>query len=317
MIRKTTLILLFVAVMVALSGYPASGSETLDWAAINPKMKAAIPVGDTKECFLCHEDYIATIGRTKHAKVFQAKYKGLWEGCEKCHGPLSIHMNGATREERSAAVVSFSKISTETKNKICLQCHQKGITMHWAGSTHDRNGVSCSNCHYVADRKSRQKLFIDEDPKKACYQCHRGVRAKMMKASHMPVREGKMDCASCHNPHGGPGPSLLKAATVNDTCYACHQERRAPVIWEHAPVRENCSNCHDPHGSNFGTLLKTRMPYLCQQCHSAARHPSTQYQGGLLKGPSGPESRLRGSSCVNCHSMIHGSNHPSGNFFLR
>lgn len=317
MIKKTTLILLFVAVMVALSGYPASGSETLDWAAINPKMKAAIPVGDTKECFLCHEDYIATIGRTKHAKVFQAKYKGLWEGCEKCHGPLSIHMNGATREERSAAVVSFSKISTETKNKICLQCHQKGITMHWAGSTHDRNGVSCSNCHYVADRKSRQKLFIDEDPQKACYQCHRGVRAKMMKASHMPVREGKMDCASCHNPHGGPGPSLLKAATVNDTCYACHQERRAPVIWEHAPVRENCSNCHDPHGSNFGALLKTRMPYLCQQCHSGSRHPSTQYQGGLLKGPSGPESRLRGSSCVNCHSMIHGSNHPSGNFFLR
>ncbi len=314
MIKKNIVILIFVAFIISLGSIVASAGE-VDWGAINPKQKNATSVGDSKECLLCHQEYIDTFGRTKHAKVFQAKYgKELGGTCEKCHGPLSAHLNGATREERYAAVVSFKKIPTETKNKICLQCHEKGLTMHWAGSTHDRNGLSCSDCHYVMDKKSRQKLYIDEDPKKACFQCHQGIRAKMMKTSHMPIREGKLECASCHNPHGGPGPSLLKGTTINDTCYNCHQEKRAPVIWEHAPVRENCANCHDAHGSNFDKLLKVRMPYLCQQCHSGNFHPSTMYDGGKVVSSA---QFMRGKSCVNCHSLIHGSNHPSGSFFQR
>jgi predicted CXXCH cytochrome family protein len=47
-------------------------------------------------------------------------------------------------------------------------------------------------------------------------------------SSHMPIREGKMTCSSCHNPHGSYGDALLKTATVNDTCYKCHAEKRGP-----------------------------------------------------------------------------------------
>ena len=28
-------------------------------------------------------------------------------------------------------------------------------------------------------------------------------------------------------------------------------------------------------------------------------------------------NRMFGRSCVNCHSNVHGSNHPSGQFFMR
>ncbi|NIQ02933.1 MAG: cytochrome C, partial [Nitrospinaceae bacterium] len=125
----------------------------------------------------------------------------------------------------------------------------------------------------------------------------------------MPLREGKMHCADCHNPHGGPGPSQLKRATVNETCYLCHQEKRGPFLWEHAPVRENCSNCHDPHGSTFDHLLKRKPPFLCQGCHMDAFHPSGVYDRNELRSRS---QNLVGKSCLNCHSQIHGSNHPSG-----
>lgn len=186
--------------------------------------------------------------------------------------------------------------------------------MHWRGSAHEMSGVSCTNCHYVMKKKSKRFLFANKDVKKVCFQCHRDKRARIMRSSHMPLREGKMGCADCHNPHGGIGPSLLKQASVNETCYMCHQEKRGPLIWEHSPVRENCSICHDPHGSNFKPLLKRKPPYLCQQCHMDAFHPSSLYDGADLAGRN---RDLIGKACLNCHSQIHGSNHPSGARFQR
>jgi predicted CXXCH cytochrome family protein len=54
---------------------------------------------------------------------------------------------------------------------------------------------------------------VDAD---TCYTCHKSQRAKAMRTSHHPVREGKMDCSSCHNPHEGNIPNMLKADSVNE-----------------------------------------------------------------------------------------------------
>src|ERR1035437_2389917 len=61
-----------------------------------------------------------------------------------------------------------------------------------------------------------------------CFGCHPMRKAQLQRSSHMPLREGEMTCANCHNPHGGPNPKMLVAATVNETCYKCHPERRGP-----------------------------------------------------------------------------------------
>ena len=150
--------------------------------------------------------------------------------------------------------------------------------------------------------KSNLKTTYEVD---TCFQCHKNKRAEIWRSSHMPVREGKMTCTSCHNPHGSTADTLLKEATVNDTCYKCHAEKRGPFLFEHAPVRENCANCHDPHGSTNDFMLKISRPRLCQQCHSAASgHPAN---------PRNPVSVYAiNRECQNCHSQIHGSNSPSG-----
>lgn len=169
-------------------------------------------------------------------------------------------------------------------------------------------------------RKERTRALSDTVDMSAelCGNCHTQKRAMFMRTSHMPYREGKMNCVDCHNPHGGSGPSLLKQATVNENCYSCHQEKRGPMLWEHAPVRENCNNCHNSHGSNYESLLKMKNPYLCQTCHMTQYHPSTLYEGGGIPGrTSSPVDQMLSKGCLNCHTKVHGSNHPSGARFTR
>jgi DmsE family decaheme c-type cytochrome len=130
-----------------------------------------------------------------------------------------------------------------------------------------------------------------------------------MRASHMPLREGKLECTSCHNPHGTPNDKLLLQASVNQNCYTCHAEKRGPFLWEHAPVRENCTNCHDAHGTMADKMLKVKTPLLCQQCHQTSSHPGPAYPA---------QSRYAfNQACLSCHMAIHGSTHASGNRFFR
>jgi DmsE family decaheme c-type cytochrome len=165
-------------------------------------------------------------------------------------------------------------------------------------------------------------LLARQSISETCAQCHREQRAEFRKRSHMPLPEGKISCADCHNPHGSSARALLGADSVNEVCYSCHAEKRGPMLWEHAPVRESCVNCHSPHGSNHDKLLVAARPYLCQQCHNLpVGHNSTFYRdgqtaaGALVGGGQSP--RVIGRTCQNCHSQIHGSNHPAGARFQR
>jgi DmsE family decaheme c-type cytochrome len=109
---------------------------------------------------------------------------------------------------------------------------------------------------------------------------------------------------------------LLVRQTLNDTCYGCHAEKRGPYRWEHAPVAEDCSTCHDPHGSNHPGMVSLRGPMMCQGCHSQAGHPSfANTPDGLPAGM--PSQYLLGRNCLNCHTQVHGSNHPSGSKLMR
>jgi DmsE family decaheme c-type cytochrome len=131
----------------------------------------------------------------------------------------------------------------------------------------------------------------------------------------MPVREGKLQCSSCHNVHGTITEKLIPETSINENCYRCHVEKRGPFLWEHPPARESCLNCHRPHGTNNIRLLKIREPRLCQQCHNENRHPSTAFAGGTNEPTA--DRRFLGRSCALCNTNIHGSNHPSGFAFTR
>lgn len=295
------------------------------WSAEKETAKpaAATYVGN-EVCQACHAPHFEKFSQTVMGKIFLFNPRNETErrACENCHGPGSDHV-AAGGGRGAGGLITFRKDSGESvraQNNACLGCHQRGIQTYWEASPHAGRGISCVNCHTLMQKTSDKyqlakvgdkTIFSNSQAQtEVCGQCHLQRKAQLMRSSHMPLREGKMTCATCHNPHGTPNPSMLKQTSLNENCYSCHTERRGPFLHEHPPVAENCGNCHEPHGSVNDRLLKVTDPRMCTQCHSnATQHPVT---------PRGQRSVfVFNRSCTNCHSQIHGSNHPSGTVFTR
>jgi DmsE family decaheme c-type cytochrome len=275
-------------------------------------------------CIACHPTQGNQFAHTLHANVFRLNPKNEKEklSCEACHGPGSNHLKDPTNPANHVSLVGYTKewgTPVPQQISMCMECHKGGQRMHWPGSAHAANNLSCSDCHNPMAKFSASGLLKKASINETCLTCHQQQRGEFSKRSHMPVLEGKLTCVDCHNPHGSTSASLLKADSVNETCYQCHTEKRGPFLWEHAPVRENCMSCHNAHGSNHDKLLQVARPFLCQECHgNSGFHQANLYnEGQLLGGGATPNSRVLGRSCQNCHSQIHGSNHPAGARFQR
>ncbi len=303
-----------------------------------PAAMAASLAQDAK-CTKCHDESenkpLLSIYQTRHG----VKADGRSPTCQSCHGESDKHLaggKGAGNASRPAPDIVFktkTTLNTATDGgqqaQACLTCHQGGKRTHWDGSQHQSRDVACGSCHSV-HVKSDPVLAKRTQPE-VCFTCHKTEKAQVHRTSTHPLDAGKMACTDCHNAHGAIGPKLLAKASVNETCYSCHAEKRGPFLWEHGPVGDDCTNCHTPHGSTNGNLLKARVPYLCQECHQD--HGSSLKAGASI--PSAPGTPAAGSSttaalngkfptvqgngraCLNCHVMVHGSNHPAGGKFNR
>ncbi len=320
--RPLSYLILVAAAVLYLLYYALPTSHAAD-APGPPKeaAKEAIYVG-SEVCKGCHAPQFEKFAETQMGKIFLFNARTLREkqGCESCHGPASNHV-AAGGGRGVGGLITFRKEAEPGKvqNEACLQCHEQGMHTYWQASPHASRGLTCTNCHTVMHKTTDRYQLAKVDDKtpffwkradiEVCGQCHLQRKAQLMRSSHMPLREGKIGCSDCHNPHGTPNPSQLKQASINENCYTCHTERRGPFLWEHPPAFENCANCHEPHGSVNDRLLKVTDPRLCTQCHNSTFHPAT---------PRGKNSVFFfNRSCTNCHSQIHGSNHPAGIFFQR
>jgi DmsE family decaheme c-type cytochrome len=271
--------------------------------------KAPPPVEATyvgsKVCLGCHATQADVFSHTIMGRLqTQGKLQ-----CETCHGPGSAHVK-AGGGRGVGGIISFRADdparTAEENNGICLGCHERGERTYWQGSVHETRGLACTNCHTIMKSVSAHSQLKTAFQPETCFQCHKDKRAQMFRPAHMPIREGKVVCSDCHNPHGSITEALLREDSINDNCYKCHAEKRGPFLFEHAPVRENCLNCHDPHGSINEFSLKMSRPRLCYECHTIGH---TQ---------SGPNSMFTmGRACQNCHTQIHGSNSPAGGALQR
>ena len=296
-------------------------------------------------CVSCHRAYVQSFALEVHGKAGKFLSDSRGATCESCHGEGAKHIEN--REKRIAADDIDNPTELRTReararaNDKCLMCHSRDrMRFEWTGGEHDRSDMSCMSCHNVhhakfprgilANRerseitgpdldalevKAHENLLASFTVEETCLGCHVDKRkAFFQRSTHLfrtEHRNMKVGCTSCHNPHGGGGGKMLVEHTSNDVCYTCHAEKRGPFLWEHPPARENCMNCHSPHGSNNAKLLTARAHMLCQECHihMLPRHSTTAGR------PLDIWSLNRG--CMNCHSQVHGSNHPGGRTFTR
>jgi len=309
-------VMLGFAALLYARGLQAQEGGGADAAGPVPQVPAEIVGSDT--CLGCHDETPTNlILHTPHAQKADGRTPFGRDGCETCHGPGGNHVDDPAAVPIGIRFGARSTNSPAEQNRVCLACHQGGVRINWQGSPHAAADQTCADCHTVHGNEDR--VLLKRSQAGVCFGCHREQRAQSMKRSHHPIREGKVACSDCHNPHGSFGPSQLTKDTVNETCYQCHAEKRGPFLWEHAPVVDNCANCHTPHGSSQPRLLKVRTPMLCQQCHSERVHPSEIFGGNdLPPNPlSNSSARILAKGCMNCHPQIHGSNHPSGPLLTR
>jgi DmsE family decaheme c-type cytochrome len=256
-------------------------------------------------CASCHDDIVNDFAGTTHGRAFHFGSGG--GDCTSCHGAATQH---AASGETPADVVNPAKSGATVVNDACLDCHgNQPMRAYWAGSAHEENDLSCADCHAVHAKTPPRRAGEIQNQTDLCTSCHGSFNKYLLQRSHHPLREGKMECSSCHNPHGSGSPSQLLGDSPNDLCFTCHADKRGPFLWEHSPVREDCMTCHKPHGSNHEGLLVSRTVQLCQSCHMQGRHQTV----------AGTETAMWNTNrqCLNCHSQIHGSNHPSGPLFQR
>jgi predicted CXXCH cytochrome family protein len=217
--------------------------------------------------------------------------------------------------------------------ETCQPCHEKEVrdfkfAAHARVTIPDnkngkREGQGCESCHgpgslHVEAGGERGKFIINPSKNpEACYQCHLDKQAEFNLPYHHPVREGRMNCTTCHNPHGhdiklGKGQTV---ARLNENCSQCHREQTRPHVFEHAALREGCTTCHSVHGSINPKMLVQRDNNLCLKCHnqigSSPNFPATTVRPiriGAAEHNIG--GRLAQGTCYNagCHTAVHGSN---------
>jgi DmsE family decaheme c-type cytochrome len=243
------------------------------------------------QCRACHEEPAKTFRRSNHS------LQGL--DCEDCHGSGSQHITS----DRHGNIIKFREVKAEQANGVCLWCHAGHEQLqNWSSGAHQAHDVRCIDCHQV--HTAEPKLGSRRQRIDACVACHRKQEAESRLPYHHPVREAKMGCADCHDPHGGTASNNLRNSNLNELCFQCHAEFQGPFTYQHAPVVESCTKCHTPHGSMQRSLLLVSQPTLCLQCHAGHHNGSAV---PLL------------NSCTNCHSSIHGSDVPSatgGSLFM-
>lgn len=258
-----------------------------------------------------HDKITGFFRRSVHSEQIESKTGQPLVNCESCHGPGSLAIASIEETRRTlgekgdkcdtSKLLDLKQLPPQAQSLICLKCHSAASTptlAYWHTSVHALNDLSCFACHKL--HEGPQQKVSHEKMAEGCYSCHPDVKAQFSLFSHHPVRERKMNCFDCHDPHGTTQPSMLKGVTPRDMCTRCHMDKSGPFAYEHGDVTENCVNCHKPHGSSNRRLLSAAMPFLCIQCHAPTHR-------GLLDAGMKP---LFANRCTDCHSSIHGSDTP-------
>jgi len=211
-------------------------------------------------------------------------------GCEKCHGPGSLHIAHPTKEN----IVNPARLSAFAANDTCIQCHSQGrpLSNPINGKYYDwpvgyLPGKRLSDFWRLEELKPGVTDFFQFADLTAHKNRMQGNDFAQSVMYHRDIR-----CFDCHQVHNPQNPSNL-AAVGNALCLNCHTPDNPAglkgTVSEHTHHAANspgsqCIACHMPlieqtikdnyvaaHTFRFISPLATEqsgIPNPCTSCHT-------------------------------------------------
>jgi predicted CXXCH cytochrome family protein len=173
--------------------------------------------------------------------------------------------------------------------KACIECHKQAAYSGVRCLLAKRQ--FCVACHDIPAAGGVSRLVVSREP--LCFQCHsrEGFKGGFV---HGPFAVGA--CLTCHDPHGGNAPGMLRAGG-RQMCLSCHQDMNEQIgdaRFKHKAMANGCTDCHAPHASEQRYQLKAAVPALCAKCHE-------KLVGDLQKAASKHSPTTEAPACMNCH----------------
>lgn len=264
------------------------------------------------ECMSCHNSYPDFVLGSENK--YKAVEKGI--GCERCHGPGSIHVH--ERQTKSPvdtskyidySIVNPAKLSIDRQFDICQRCHLQGNAVLKDGkSFYDfRPGMVLSDYMTVflpkyknADDEFIMASHADRLKQSPCFikslEAANAASGSASEGNTLKPYKNAMTCITCHNPHVSVRETNKNV--FNDACLKCHgggtkdlenrglSEAEAKGTKEIAHSNSFCSkkgitktaNCVGCHMPNSGSI---DIPHVTVHDHYIRKPLSRQEKQGI------------------------------------
>jgi tetratricopeptide (TPR) repeat protein len=216
------------------------------------------------ECMSCHNSYPDFVLGSENK--YKAVEKGI--GCERCHGPGSIHVaerSKGTKIDTSKyidySIVNPAKLTIDRQFDICQRCHLQGNTILKEGkSFYDfKPGMVLSDYMTVflpkykhADDEFIMASHADRLKQSACFIASTTSTGSVAKANKLKPYKDAMTCVTCHNPH--ISVRNTNSNVFNEACNTCHDTNgKSQLICSKKGIikTSDCVSCHMPKSGSI------------------------------------------------------------------
>jgi predicted CXXCH cytochrome family protein len=229
-----------------------------------------------------------------HSVNYDVKTKKVTEwnvGCEKCHGPGSLHVQNPI----ASTIINPAKLDYVRANDTCIQCHSQGQPLKnpiegryydWPVGFH--LGLDLKDFWQLDEHKYGETNFTyfpDGTAHKNRMQGNDFVQSVMYNRG--------ITCFSCHDVHGTENNAdLIKP--VSNLCLTCH--RPNSPAGPHAPTIE--AHTHHPAGSPGNECVSCHMPRIEQEMANVnvRSHTFRFITPGMTERDKIP------NPCIGCHT---------------
>jgi hypothetical protein len=249
-------------------------------------------------CLFCHANQVEAVEDSRnHYRT--PIFHGYGIGCERCHGPGSLHVDRHRRgrtelipfhseETPDWTIVNPRHLAPELREAVCQQCHLQGEVRFVRQGRHTFDYRPGLPLHQYWAVFVRAPEF--QDSQKAVGQVEQMMASRCFRAS-----AGKLGCISCHDPHHVPA-AAHRLRYYRDRCLDCHEQKPCALpldVRRQQNQDDNCIACHMPR------LQSSDIAHTALTDHRLLRKPQNAERG--------PRKRLR----------LHADDIPLVNFFAK